>query len=340
MRQNTNYLLIGSFVLVASGIAVVTALFLGAGALNSDDKRTLETYIRESVQGLDVGAHVRFRGVRIGQVTQISLTSHEYGSDEPLVLVRFDVRPLKGMTVHEMDDVINERINGGLRTQLSSQGLTGALYLEADVYDDADRRFPPMKFAWTPRFRYVPSIPSRITQLSDSVAGVLENLERANTAELIGDARGAITSLRDAIEGVDTKGLSAKLGKLTESATAFLDRTSDSIARVEASTVGTLEDVRTRIAAVDPARINSTLESLEAFSRELAPASESLRETLAQIELAAQATRGIVEGRARELDELLDDVRRISASFANLAETLEQYPSLLFLGNPPERSKR
>ena len=43
----------------------------------------IETYVDASVQGVDVGSPVKFRGVPIGRVSAIKFTFNEYGSPEP-----------------------------------------------------------------------------------------------------------------------------------------------------------------------------------------------------------------------------------------------------------------
>jgi ABC-type transporter Mla subunit MlaD len=66
-----SYFKIGLFVISASVLAIIGILVLGAGALF---QRTalVETYIEESVQGLDIGSPMKFRGVQVGKVEEIT----------------------------------------------------------------------------------------------------------------------------------------------------------------------------------------------------------------------------------------------------------------------------
>ena len=44
----------------------------------------METYFNESVQGLDIGSKMKYRGVVIGEVTRISFTYVKYEQDKPM----------------------------------------------------------------------------------------------------------------------------------------------------------------------------------------------------------------------------------------------------------------
>jgi hypothetical protein len=68
------YARVGALVLVGIALAVAFVVFL-AGGRGLQATEVFETYFEESVQGLDVGAPVRYRGVAIGRVTQIGLVA-------------------------------------------------------------------------------------------------------------------------------------------------------------------------------------------------------------------------------------------------------------------------
>ena len=78
---------VGGIDIVVLVIAVIGVILLGVGTV-FEKTSLVETYIDESVQGLDVGSAVKFRGVPIGKVEKISLTSAEYATRKRYVLVR------------------------------------------------------------------------------------------------------------------------------------------------------------------------------------------------------------------------------------------------------------
>src|SRR5918992_3542296 len=90
--RKLGYFKIGLFVISAILIGISGVIALGLGSI-FQKKNLSETYIEESVQGLDVGSPVKFRGVSIGKVEQITLTSVEYRTRHRYVLVRFDISP-------------------------------------------------------------------------------------------------------------------------------------------------------------------------------------------------------------------------------------------------------
>ncbi|MDF2698350.1 MAG: Paraquat-inducible protein, partial [Labilithrix sp.] len=70
MAAPTNHFKLGLFVLLAFAAVIATLITLGAWSMRKDSVQ-YHTYFNESVQGLDVGAPVKFRGVTIGFVSGI-----------------------------------------------------------------------------------------------------------------------------------------------------------------------------------------------------------------------------------------------------------------------------
>ena len=116
------YLRVGALVLAGLALGIGFILFLTADRLSGSSQQ-FETYIRESVQGLEVGAAVRYRGVSIGRISEIGLVSAEYrrpqgdpfGAAFQLVYVRFAV---DNSRIGETPNV-EEAIKLGLRVRIA-----------------------------------------------------------------------------------------------------------------------------------------------------------------------------------------------------------------------------
>src|ERR1700675_928533 len=78
MSARTTHFRLGLFVLIAVTLGVGAIVVLGAGTMLRK-KVMAETYLDESVQGLDVGAPVKFRGVHVGQLEKIDFAGLHYG---------------------------------------------------------------------------------------------------------------------------------------------------------------------------------------------------------------------------------------------------------------------
>ena len=132
------YIRVGLLLLAGIILAIGFVLFLTAGRL-SKTAEIAETYFSESVTGLEVGAPVRYRGVRVGQVAEIGLVNAEYRPDSrsqaaaafQLVLVRLAIDPARAtmQNVQEMQ----RAVESGLRARLASAGIARAMALDPRV---------------------------------------------------------------------------------------------------------------------------------------------------------------------------------------------------------------
>ena len=72
MSANASYFKIGLFVILGSLLIVTAIVIFGAGAI-FQEYIYVESYFEDSVQGLSVGSPMKFRGVDVGQVSEIGL---------------------------------------------------------------------------------------------------------------------------------------------------------------------------------------------------------------------------------------------------------------------------
>ena len=154
-------------------------------------KKTIpfETYFDQSVQGLEVGAPVKYLGVKIGEVKKISILTDEYPAISPsnevfykfakYVVVYFNLDP------HHFRDVLrspkltkvlqNLVSKNGLRVRLDYMGITGVAFLGIDNFDP--KRFPPMEIQWQPQYQYIPSISNPLARLGDFADAMMTSME-------------------------------------------------------------------------------------------------------------------------------------------------------------------
>ena len=121
--------------LIVAGIVVILALVWFLRGANVSQGTLIETYFDESVQGLEVGSQVQYRGVTVGRVTALGVVSAEYGSgrdlNEPLlreVYVRYLVDTSRIGRFPSIEDAVTL----GLRARLGTRLITGLSYIDLD----------------------------------------------------------------------------------------------------------------------------------------------------------------------------------------------------------------
>src|SRR3954462_9714738 len=120
MAAPTNHYKLGLFVLVGFAAAIAAAILLGFATTRKDPIK-YHSYFNESVQGLDLGAPVKFRGVTIGAVTAIEIAPDHRMVD---VVSELDTKDVKRMGLTEAGTKRGKErflVPPDLRAQLGSQ---------------------------------------------------------------------------------------------------------------------------------------------------------------------------------------------------------------------------
>lgn len=174
-NSNPNYFRLGIFVLTAIGVLIAVVLIFGSGQFFKKSF-ILETYIKQSVTGLDPGAAVRFRGVKIGQVSSIGLSGDLYEQELPMaqrreyVVVRMQIL---GDKVRQ--DNLNSYLKDNLRARVKSMGITGVNYVELDFYPSTVE-YSPLHYNWTPEYPVIPSMPNQADEILAGIQKLVSGL--------------------------------------------------------------------------------------------------------------------------------------------------------------------
>ena len=174
-NSNPNYFRLGVFVLAAIGVLIALILIFGSGQFFKKSFM-VETYIKQSVTGLDVGADVRFRGVKVGQVKLIGLSGDIYERDvtfdkrRQYVVVRMQIF---GDKVTE--EQIAEFVENNLRARVKSMGITGVSYVEFD-FVAKDSVTPSLEYEWTSAYPVIPSMPNQADEIISGIQKLIGSL--------------------------------------------------------------------------------------------------------------------------------------------------------------------
>jgi len=305
VNDQAKYVRVGAFVLTGIAAVVLGVLLFGGTGLFAD-RLTYETYFEESVQGLDVGSPVKLRGVPLGRVAAIGLVADYYSlSDEERarhgqkVVVRIQIA-LDEADAELRSQYLNDLIESGLRLRIASIGFTGISYIDAEVRDPS--RAPSMPIVWTPEYPYIPSVPSNFEQFASAAERIVARLEDLNVERVLTHLDGLLVTLQERASALDVAGAQREIGSLF----AELRETNERIQRAIPS------------------------DDLQAFGAGAREAMERLDSTLSQLQ-------GMVEGGRYDVGVMLENLRVASDNLRDFSETARSYPSLMLLGEPPER---
>jgi ABC-type transporter Mla subunit MlaD len=178
-HSNPNYFRLGIFVLAAIGALLTIILIFGSGQFFKKSFM-VETYVKQSVTGLDAGAAVRFRGVKIGQVTLIALSGDLYEKEVPMiqkqeyVVVRMQIYGDALERSH-----LESFIKDNLRARIRSMGITGVNYVELDFYPKSDQN-STLKYSWDSEYPVVPSMPNQADEIISGIQKLIGSLNSLN----------------------------------------------------------------------------------------------------------------------------------------------------------------
>ncbi len=153
-------------------------------------------YFDQSVRGLRSGAPVEFRGIEVGEVTDVRL-EFDPESARFRIPVTIEIEPerftQRTLTAAARRDTIDRLVASGLRAQLKSGNLlTGQLVVSLDVFKDAK----PAKVDWSGPMAVLPTVPTPIEEITASLTALAEKLSKVPIDEIGEDLRASLAALR------------------------------------------------------------------------------------------------------------------------------------------------
>lgn len=210
MAQPSRYFKLGVFVLAALAVLVTLIVLIGSGTFGRH-RVAMETYFDESVQGLDIGSRVKYRGVTVGAVTGITFTFTRYeldkqaGDRKQYVMVEAEIEGSmiggRFAALADRQQIIDQQIERGLRVRLASQGLTGTMYMEVDFVDPKGA-VAKLPITWQPAAVYVPSAPSTQTQVLDAISEVVTRLRNLDIEATMGSLKRTLDVVSKQLDAV------------------------------------------------------------------------------------------------------------------------------------------
>jgi paraquat-inducible protein B len=316
--------LVGAFLLGAIALVLAAIVVLSSGNwLARRDRFAL--YFPGSVKGLDKGAPVTFRGVKVGEVQDVQAIL----AGRPAALIQIEVVIEVRQNVVEVppgqsvpadllpstsrQEFARGLIGRGIRARLQSASLlTGQKYIDLDFRPAEPARFAGLQ----PRYPELPTTPTAMEKMGDRAEAIVEKLAELPLEQMLDDLRKTLIAAREVLASRDLREAFAGANRSTR-------KIESTLVQVEAT-------------------FRTAAETLVALRGETGPTAEEARQTLR----AFHKTADQAQGRLTDLKETLSgaDDTRLTASQAleelthtlravrNLVDYLQTHPEALVVG--------
>ena len=312
MSESRKPFWIGAFLL--SGIALLAGGLLLLGRDNwFSQPSDYVVYFTGALDGLDVGADVTYRGVKVGTVHEIRL-SYDSELKDVVIPVVLRIDPDAGREGQRFDRVVGRLVERGLRAQLQTQSLlTGKAIVALDLFPgQAGYVREPHEI----ELPTIPSVPSRVDAVASLLRELAGSLREMPLREMVVLANNTLQALERLSTSPELQGGLLSLGQ----------------------TLHNLESLTQQLQR----QIPPILDNARQGSGEVRTAIGDLRQAAQAATVALQQMQGLAGDTQRSLGseseaqfqllQTLEELGRASKALQRTAESLEQRPESLILG--------
>ena len=333
------------------GVFVFGAILLAAGALflfGSRDifqkKRYFYAYFEQDVNGIDVGAPIKFRGIEVGSVKSIvGIYNPDTSVVIPRILLEFHPETLQGAKVAPGEyTLFQPLVRRGMRASLRSQSfLTGQLYVSLDFYENratrtlgkADDKYPEMPTIDSglgeilAAFEDLPldALIAQLTDTLDSLEVVLSNDGISDAADFLPTFIADLDAVIKAIGVFTTDELpatTAQLRSTLKTGDASINTLTDKLANETLVTLDTsMKTLTEQLSNESLVNVASTMQQFEV--------------TMSQLETTLDTAQSQLDPNSQvsiELTNMLREIKLTASQLRSFTQYLEAHPEALVRG--------
>lgn len=338
MKRRASATLIGAFVVAGLALLAATIVALAGNKLFTPKQRAV-MHFTGSVYGLQVGAPVVFRGVRVGSVSSIEVF-YDRSSDSfsiPVV-VELDGDAVSGLdgqrAANDIALALPALVQRGLVGQLSMQSLlTGLLYVDLDL---RPQRHGALRGGYRGLVE-IPTAPTAIQAFRNQLDGIDLRQIAEDLSAIAGSARAVVAGpqLKQAMDDLaaitgNVRQISQRLDRRVDPLASDLQKTLDNasaaLGRLGEAAVGVDQMAR---------RVGRTTDRVGELIAPDSPLVTDLQNSVAEVGRTATSLRRAASGESplvRGTEQAMADVSRAARALRDLAEALEQQPESLLRG--------
>jgi paraquat-inducible protein B len=327
MNQKISPTLIGGFVLGAVALLVVAVIAFGSGRLFRETKEFV-VYFDGTVNGLNIGAPVKFKGVEIGSVKDILLQLEgDIEAHRIPVIFEIDLKKITSRgglgTILGETNALKTAIDQGLRAQLRTESLvTGVLYIGIDLFPGT-----PVRYVQHAKSKYteIPSVPTALERVELTAGEILAKLSEV-------DFKGMMDSVSRVVDGVGSLVNSPSIESSLKSLERTMPKIDQAVVEIRKMTTGLDSNI-----TVLSANLQQTSDAAREAMQQAALTMKQTDSALKEAEAAMTNIRGMSDPESvtfYELDRSLREVSAAARSLRLLTNSVERNPRALIFGKP------
>ena len=331
MKRKAHPTRIGLFMLGALALLVAAVVVVSGGRVFANRERAV-AYFDGSVYGLQLGAPVVFRGVRLGSVVGIGVV-YQGRPGQYAIPVELEIE--------RATTTVADLVGQGLNAQLSTQSLlTGLLYVDLDLRSTPGQPVRRRSDGLT----QIPTLPTTLQSLQ-------KQLQNVDLTQLLGDVSAVAAGLRQLVGNPKLAGTVDDLAQSGAELRQLLAQLNQRVGPLGDALQGTLGSARqgaeqwgAAVARVGSAvdrvgqaadRVSGTMGRFDRLADDAAPALASVRRAADDLALTAAELRRATSddsGLMQQVERAAQDMARASRAVRDLADLLERQPEALIRG--------
>lgn len=254
------------------------------------DYKEYVMFFDESIRGLQEGAPVEFRGIRLGTVSKAPFVTKELQQDMGMdyripILIRIEPARFESYMGKDFDyaSQLAAAQEMGLRASLKTANiLTGALYIDLDFYPKEKAKHLPVQ--QVDGYTVLPTVGGGLSQIQQKLVSVLDKINELPLTPMVSEATKTLAESQSTLR--ELKKTLASLNKITSS---------DAMQKLPQDMQQTLHELNRSMQGLQPGspaynKLVANMQNLDQVLRELQPVLRTLNDKSNALIFQAPAT--------------------------------------------------
>jgi paraquat-inducible protein B len=324
MAKRANPKAVGAFILGALALAIIAIVVLGSDRLFHSSNQYVLLFAG-NVNGLRIGAPVKFKGVEVGSVTNVLLNlnidsqpeARNYSAIRIPVIISLDEHKILGrgaVTDFSQPENLKRAIDYGLRGQLATESLlTGLLYVDLDMHPGSQPKFflPPNS-----PYLEIPTLPNPFEEAQSAASRLIAQIDKIDLNKLLDRATVTLNAATDTMNAYKQLAQSDQIKNAIDS----INRGGQSIDRAAEGLRVLTNNLNRTILPLGP--------QLQASARDADQTLKQARDTLQSLNATLSPDSPLLYQASQSLSDISDAARAVR----HLADYLDRNPDAIIRG--------